>query len=65
MLDSSRVFHLQKKKFVLPPRQIHRAGGIVSSRLGECDRLFAHLVVLWSFVEQRRTALLDHLLIAA
>ncbi|MGY2936650.1 hypothetical protein ACVWZ6_006252 [Bradyrhizobium sp. GM6.1] len=65
MLDLEARVHLQEvEALVLPRDELDGAGGVVIHRLGECDRLLAHLAA-GGFVEQRRRRFLDDLLVAA
>ena len=65
MLDLEAGVHLEEVEgAVLPGDELDRAGGIVVHRLGERDRLLAHLAPR-RLVEQRRRRFLDDLLVAA
>ena len=65
MLDLQPRVHLEKvEAAVLAGDEFDRPRRIVADRLGERDRLFAHLAAR-RLVEQRRGRLLDHLLVAA
>ena len=65
MLDLQAGVHLKEiEAAVLARDELDGAGGIVLDRLGERDRLLAHLSPR-RFIEQRRWGFLDHLLVAA
>src|SRR5262249_17783124 len=65
MLDlQSRVHFEEIKTLVLAGYELDRAGGIVADRLGELDRLFAHLPARLR-IEQRARRLLHDLLITS
>ncbi len=65
MLDLQAGVHLQEiEAAILAGDEFDRAGRIVVHRLGERDRLLAHLSARL-FIEQRRRRLFDHLLVAA
>ena len=65
MLDLQPRVHLEEvEALVLAGDELDRAGAVVADRLGQRDRLLAHLLAR-RLVEQRRRRLLDDLLVAA
>src|SRR6185312_2673968 len=65
MLDLQPRVHLEEiEALVLAGDELDSAGAVVADRLGERDRLLAHLLA-GRRIEERRWRLLDDLLIAA